>query len=201
MIIGTVTDALRGDAVYKAKIIVGERSTIRYVDKNFQITNLDPATYKLRVSAPGYESVTKNIIVGKGPTPVNISLRGTQIPDLEQIIAFSEPVKGKGIQLEIRLVNKNGLVISHFPKTPMSLNVRLYTRRETDGSYSRGKLIYSGPVNLYYDSEAPLGKIKGMIPKEQISRGTSERYGILDAILNTPQGNFKYTRTDVLLES
>jgi hypothetical protein len=155
----------------------------------------------LRVSAPGYESVAREVIVGQGPTPVHISLRGTQIPDLDQIIAFSEPIRGKGIQIEIRLVNKNGLVISHFPKTPMSLNVRLYTRRETHGGYSRGKIIYSGPVELYYDSEAPLGKIKGIIPKEMMSNGISERYGILDAILHTPQGNFMYTRTDVLLES
>ena len=202
MIVGTVTDALGGGPVYKARIVVGGRFTIRYMDKNFQITHLTPGPYTLKVSAPGYESVAKEVVVERGTTRVDIRMRGIEISGLDHILVFADSIRGGGIQLEIRFVNKEGVGIKYFPRLPMSMEAKLYARRGTQRDYTRGRLIYSGPVDLYWDAEASLGKNKGIISKERLTMlsETDGRYGVLDVILTIPQGDYRDTRADVLLE-
>lgn len=201
-VIGTVADALSGAPVYKARIAVGGRSTIRYVDKNFRITGLDPGVYTLKVSAPGYEPMKKEIIVKRGATRVDMLMRGSEIPGLDDILVFTDSIESRGIQLEIRFVNRRGVGIKHFPKLPMTMDARLYARLGTGEEYSRGRLIYSGPAELYWDPEASLGKNKGIIYKDRLAvdPGTDGRYGVLDVVLHTPQGDYRDTRADVLLE-
>jgi len=202
VIIGTVADALGGGSVYKARIVVGGRSTIRYVDKNFQITGLDLGLYTLKVSAPGYEPMKEEITVKRGTTRLEIPMRGTEIPGLDRIFVFTDSIKGRGIQVEIRFVNKRGIGIKHFPRLPMTMDARLYARLGTHEKYIRGRLIYSGPVELYWDAKASLGKNKGIIYRERltVAPGTEGRYGVLDVVLHTPQGDYRDTRVDVLLE-
>lgn len=202
ILIGTVTDALSGDPVYKARIIVAGRSTIRYMDKNFQITNLSPGNYELKVSAPGYESGTREVTVRRGTTLIDIHMRGTEIPGLGHIIVFADSIKAKGIQIEIRFVNKQGIGIKHFPRLPMTMDAKLHIMLGTREKYTRGRLIYSGPIKLSWDSEASMGKNVGIISKNklQINPETYGRFGILDVVLHTDQGDFKDTITDILLE-
>lgn len=201
-IIGTVTDALGGGPVYKAKIVVGGRSTIRYMDKNFRITHLKPGSYTLKVSAPGYESVAMEVIVKRGTTRVDIPMRGNVIPGLDHIMIFADSIKGRGIELEIRFVSKEGIGIKHHPRLPMSMDARLSARLGNQKNYTRGRLIYSGPVDLYWDAEASLAKNRGIISRQKLTVDprTDGRYGVLDVVLRTPQGDYRDTRADVLLE-
>lgn len=201
-IIGTVTDALGGGPVYKAKIVVGGRSTIRYMDENFRITHLKPGSYTLKVSAPGYESVAKEVMVKPGTTGVDIPMRGKVIPGLGHIIVFADSIKGRGIELEIRFVSKEGTGIKHYPRLPMTMDARLHARLGTQKNYTRGRLIYSGPVDLYWDPEASLARNRGIISREKLTVDprTDGRHGVLDVILHTPQGDYRDTRADVLLE-
>jgi len=202
IILGTVTDALSDDPVYKAKISVGGRSTIRYKDKKFRITNLEPGTYTLNVSAPDYESVTREVTVERGGNRVDIVMRGTEISGLDHIIVFSESVKGQGIKLEIRFVNREGKGIDHFPRLPLTMGAKLYEQHGTKENPRRGRLIYSGPVELYWDPESYLGKNKGILPTEKFGSDSKieGRYGILDVVLRTSQGDFENTVSNVLLQ-
>ena len=201
-IVGTVTDALGGGPVYEAKIVVGGRSTIRYMDKNFRITHLKPGHYRLKVSAPGYDSVAKEVIVKRGTTRVDIPMRGNVIPELDRIIVFADSIKGHGIELEIRFVSKEGIGIKHYPRLPMSMDARLSARLGTQKNYTRGRLLYSGPVDLYWDAEASVAKNRGIISREKLTVDprTDGRYGVLDVVLRTLQGDYRDTRADVLLE-
>jgi hypothetical protein len=201
IMLGTVTDALSDDPVYKAKISVGGRSTIRYKDKKFRITNLEPGTYTLHVSAPDYESVTREVTVERGGNRVDIIMRGTEIYGLDHIIVFSESVE-QGIKLEIRFVNREGKGIEHFPRLPLSMVAKLYEQHGTKENPRRGRLIYSGPVALYWDPESYLGKNRGILPTEKFGSVSKLEggYGILDVVLHTTQGDFENTVSNVLLE-
>jgi hypothetical protein len=202
VIVGTVTDALSGDPVHKAKMLVGGRSAIRYMDKNFEITNLKPGKYTLRISAPSYESVATDVSVGRGVSRVDVTMKGTEVAGLDHIIVFADSIEGQGIQLKIRFVNKEGVGIDHFPRLPMTMDAKLYSQIGTEEKYTRGRLIYSGSVDLYWDSKAYLGKNKGVIPKEKlkVDPKTDGKYGVLDMVLHSPQGDFKASRADILLE-
>jgi len=200
MIFGTVTDASSGDPVHKAKIVVGGRSTIRYLDKDFQITKLRPGKCTLTVSAPGYKSVVKEVSVGRRGTRVDVSMSGTEILGLDQIVVFAEPMREQGIQIEIRLLDGEGTVIVNFPRIPMTLDATLCVRKGTEEKHARGRLVYSGPVEIRWDSESLLGKIKGIIPKEGMRRPINGKYGLLDVVLHTAQGRFADSRADVILQ-
>ncbi|MBW2057225.1 MAG: carboxypeptidase regulatory-like domain-containing protein [Deltaproteobacteria bacterium] len=201
-IAGTVTDALGGGPVYKARIVVDGRSTIRYRDKNFRITRLKPGSYELKVTAPGYALAQIGVVVGRGTTRVEVPMRGERIPGLDHILVFADSVKNRGIELEIRFVSKDGTGIRHYPRLPVTMDARLCVRLGDERSYARGRLIYSGPVDLYWDQKAVLARNRGIIPKEKLNLDPAVEgtYGVLDVVLHTPQGDFRDTRADVLLE-
>lgn len=194
-IVGTVTDAISDDPIYGVTISVGGRSTIRYLDKNFKITHLKRGSHILKASAPGYETKTEEVHLRRGKNSMAIRLTGKEIPGLDHIIVFADSIELSGIRLEIRFVNQQGVGIMHFPRLPLTMEARLYEQLGSTEKYERGKLIYSGPVKLFWDSKASLGKNKGMIAKEklQVNRRTEGMLGIIDAILHTGQGDFKDT--------
>ncbi len=194
-IVGTVMDALSDEAIYGVRIAVGGRSTIRYVDKNFKITQLRPGRHIIRASAPGYDTKMEEVNLRRGNNLMAIRLTGKEIPGLDHIIVFADSIESSGIQLEIRFVNQQGIGIRHFPRIPFTMEARLYEQLGSKKKYERGRLIYTGPVKLFWDSKASLGKNKGMIAKEKlrVSPRTEGMLGIIDAILHTGQGDFKDT--------
>lgn len=200
-LVGTVTDALSGDPINGVRIIVGERSIVRYLDKNFKISHLKPGIHQLKASAPGYETKTAEVNLKRGNNLIDIRLMGKEIPDLGDIIVFADAIKSSGIQLEIRFVNQHGVGIKHFPRLPLTMEARLYEQLGTKENFRRGRLIYSGPVQLFWDSEASLGKNKGMIAQDKL-KVTPEidgNFGILDTVLHTSQGDFEDTAAGILL--
>jgi len=199
---GEVTDAMSGDPVYMARIVIGGRSTIRYVDKEYRITHLRHGIHTLKVTAPGYETKTTEVAIKRGVTSLDIRLDGKEIPNLDHIIVFADSVPGVGIRLDIRFVNQGGVGIKHFPRIPMTIEAKLNIRLGTREKYTKGRLIYSGPVELAWDSEAILGKNKGLIPKSKLhlNSKTDGRYGVLEVILHMNQRDFKDTISEVLLE-
>ena len=194
-ITGTVTDALSGDPIYGVRITVGGRSTVRYLDKKFKITHLKPGLHILKANASGYETKTQEANLEQGTNLMAVQLTGKEIPGLDQIIVFADSIKSSGIQFEIRFVNRQGLGIKHFPRLPLTMEAKLYGQIGSKENYTRGRLIYSGPVKLFWDPEALLGKNKGMIAKDklQVNPETDGRFGIIDAVLHTGQGDFEET--------
>jgi hypothetical protein len=83
----------------------------------------------------------------------------------------------------------------------MTMDARLYVQLGTGDHPIRGELLYSGPVDLYWDSESSLSKNKGIIPGEKLKldRKSSETYAVLDVVLHTPWGDLDNTVANVEL--
>ena len=200
MIVGEVTDALSGDPVHRAKIRVGGKSTIRYMDNNFKITKLDPGKKTIKIDAPGYESVAREVSIDRGVTRVVLAMKGIEIPGFDRMLIYTDFIPEKGIEIEVRFVDKDRNGIEHYPRLPMRMDVKLFERIGTEKQYRRGKLIYSGPVDLTWDSEAFLGKINGIIPWKKLSVNLAVgTYGVLDVVLHLPYRDLKATSADIPL--
>ena len=196
---GKIVDALSEDPVWKVNIVLDGKSTTRYMSKTYRFTGIKPGSYTFKATAPNYYSFSKEIKVKRGENILDVSLKGEKIPDLQGIIVFTESQE-KGIQLEIRFTDSKGEGITKFPCLSLDLEGKLYLRLGTEEDYSRGKELFSGPIELFWDSQAFLAKNKGIISWEKIGEHLEiEKYGVLDVVLHTPQGDFEDTVDDVKL--
>jgi len=188
---GQVTDELSGDIVRQLRIKIDGKSDILFQSKEYRLTDIPPGTHLLEAEAPYYHPFSQEIEIKSGINYFDFSMRGKEIPDLAGIICFSEPVS-QGIQIEIRFKNSQGIGISDYPALPLELEGKLYLREGTEDNYSRGDLIFEGPIKLFWDPKSYLSRNKGIISWEEISVDPeSEKYGIMELVLKTPQGNFE----------
>jgi len=198
---GKAVDVLSNDPVWKIRIVVDGKSTLkyRYPSKTYYLTGIKPGSYTLKATAPNYYDFTKDIQVKRGENIVDIPMKGKEIPDLQGIIVFSEPVE-KGVQLEIRFTNSKEEGITEFPCLSLSLEGTLWARIGSEEKYVKGRKIMEGPIELFWDSDAFLAKNKAIIPwgEIKIDRET-EKFGIMEVTLHTPQGDFSDTIDDVQL--
>ena len=126
-------------------------------------------------------------------------MRGREIPDLQGIIIFTEP-KERGIEIEIRFTDSKEEGIVNYPALPFTLEGALFVREGTEGDYRKGRKILEGPIELFWNSEEWLAKNKGIIPWDRVKpHSQEEKYGILEVVLHTPQGDFEDSSTDVKL--
>jgi len=196
---GVVADALSSDAVRQVRILVDGKSTIKFTSTSYGLTEIPPGSYTLKASAPNYYDFTKPIQVKRGKNVVDIAMRGREIPDLQGIIIFTES-KEKGIEIEIRFTDSKKEGIVDYPALPFTLEGALFVREGTDGDYEKGRKILEGPIELFWDSEEWLAKNKGIIPWDRVKpHSQKEKYGILQVVLHTPQGDFEDNSTDVKL--
>jgi hypothetical protein len=78
--------------------------------------------------------------------------------------------------------------------------VKLFNRSGGIEQVLRGRLLFSEALDIQWDQEAPLDKVKAFLGKEMITLKADEKIGILDVTLQTPQGEFRDTRDDVELD-
>lgn len=196
---GNIVDALSGDPVWKVSIVLDGKSTTKYMSRVYRFTGIKPGSYTFKATAPNYYNFSKEIKVKRGENILDVSMKGEKIPDLQGIIVFTESQE-KGIQLEIRFTDSKGEGITKFPRLSLNLEGKLYLRLGSEEDYTRGKELFSGSIELFWDSQAFLAKNKGIIPWEKIGEHLEiEKYGILDVVLHTPQGDFEDTVDDVKL--
>jgi hypothetical protein len=196
---GTIADALSGDAVREVRILVDGKSTIKFASTSYSLTEIPPGSYTLKASAPNYYDFTKPIQVKRGKNLVDIAMRGREIPDLQGIIIFTE-AKEKGIEIEIRFTDSKKEGIVNYPALPLTLEGVLFLRGGTEGNYEKRRKIFEGPIELFWDSEEWLAKNKGIIPWDRIKADSeTEKYGILQVVLHTPQGDFEDRSEEVEL--
>jgi len=198
---GKAVDALSGDPVWKIRIVVDGKSTLkyRYPSKTYYLTGIKPGSYTLKASAPGYYDFARDLEVKRGENIVDISMEGKEVPDLKRIIVFTES-QDEGVELEIRFVDSKGEGITEFPCLPLNLEGILWARIGTEKDYVKGRKIFQGPIELFWDSEAFLAKNKAVIPWEKIEVDEEvEKFGLLEVVLHTPQGDFSETVDDVPL--
>jgi len=206
---GKVVDKLSGDAVWGVRITVDGKCTTHYLSKTYHLTGVEPGAYTLVATAPNYYEFKKNIQVKKGTNIVDIFMRGKEIPDLQEVKILTKSID-KGIQLEIWFINSKGDLIKHYPCLPLTLEVKLFLDIGKE-KIKKGKKIYEGQVDLFWDADtSSIGKNKAIIPwsKINVDKEIEEREGviivkrdegILEAVLHTPQGDFKCTSVGVRL--
>jgi len=197
---GKIFDELSGDPVKGVRIVVDGRSTVLYRSTEYKLTRIPPAEYTLEASPPsGWIKFTKKIKVKTGENKLDIPLKGDKIPGLTEIICFTESDK-KGITVEIRYVDPEGIGMTEFPRLPITIEVTLWERVGEEGNYRKGKKLFEGPVQHIWDSLEYLAKNKGFIPWEKIPVDIKEeKWGIMEVRVKLQQGEFKDTVEDVQL--
>lgn len=197
---GTVVDLYSQDVVRNLSLTVDGRSDVLFRSKEYQLTKIPPGKHVLKAEAPYYHSFSQELEIKRGINVLNFAMEGKEIPDLAGIICFADPTD-RGIEVEIRFKDSKGIGISDFPGMPLRFEGKLYVREGDESNYSRGRLIYGGPIELFWDPKAYLARNKGLIPwdKIQVDR-EKEKYGIMEVVLHTPQGDFGEFIEDVELQ-
>jgi len=197
---GSIKDAYNGESVWNAQITVGNKTTFKYTSTSYSLTEIPPGSYTLKAVAPNYYDFEKSIEVKPGRNGINIVMKGKEIPDLKGILIFAISQK-KGMDIEIRLTDSELLPIKHPPGFPFTLEGELFVKEGDDKNPVKGRKIFSGPIDLRYDSKEVLAPNKGLIPWEKIKVNCEkEKLGILKVTLHTPQGRFeKETKEEVEL--
>jgi len=198
---GKVTDHYSQDVVRKLHLTIDGRSDILFQSKDYQFTHLPPGKHTLYAEAPYYHPFSQELEIKRGVNVFDFTMEGKEIPDLAGIICFADPVD-RGIQIEIRFKNSKGIGISDFPALPLQLEGKLYVREgEDEDNYSRGRLIFEGPIEIFWDPNAYLSRNKGIITWDKIEIDPEkEKYGIMELVLHTPQGDFEDVIEDVELQ-
>jgi len=196
---GRIIDALSNDSVWQAWIVVDGKSTLKFEDTRYRLTGIEPGTYTLKATAPNYTDFSKKIEIKDGKNVVNISMKGIEVPDLSEIIAFTE-TSDKGILIEIRLLDSEKTAIEHHPAIPLRMEGELFLRMGDSSDHNLGKKIFSGPIEVFWDPEENLAKNKGIIPWDKIkTEPKGNLYGLLRLNIHTDQGSFSYLVKDTEL--
>ena len=194
---GTLVDDLSQGPVWHATIVVDGRSTVKFSSTEFRLSKIDPGDYTLKVSAPNYLDVTKPITVRPGQNVLHIAMKGSGIPDLKGILTFAEPLE-KGLRVEIRLTDIDGVAITNHPAIECRLEVALYLREGVEPYYAKGMQLFEGPLDLFWDREDSLARYKGIIPWDKMEiRPKRNQIGILEATLFTSHGTFTFTNNEI----
>lgn len=195
---GKIADELSGDPVRGVRIVMGGRSTVLYRSTQYELTRIPPGEYTLEASPPsGWLKFSKNIKVKPGENKLDIPLKGDKIPGLTEIICFTESGK-KGITVEIRYVDPEGIGMTEFPQLPITVEVTLWERVGEEDNYRKGKKLFEGEIEHFWDSAAYLAKNKGFIPWDKLpTKIEEEKWGIMEVRVKLEQGEFKDTIDDV----
>jgi len=197
---GKIYDELSGDPVKGVRIVADGRSTVLYRSTSYELTHIPPGEYTLQASPPsGWVKFTKTVKVKPGENKLNIPLKGDKIPDLKEIICFSDSRKD-GITIEIRYADSKGIGMTDFPELPIKVDITIWERVGKEKHYKKGKKLFEGPIKHYWDSSAYLAKNKGFIPWSEIPvKLEDKKWGIMEIRVHLKQGDFKDTIEDVQL--
>ena len=197
IVAGTLVDELSQGPVWHATIVINGRSTVKFSTTEFRLSEIEPGEHTLKVKAPKYVKIEQPITVKSGLNIVNIAMKGSGIPELEGILAFSEPLE-KGLRVEIRLTDSYGVAITDHPAIECRLEVALALREGVEPPYAEGMQVFAGPLDLFWDRKDSLARYKGIIPWNKMAfRPKHNAIGILEATLITPQGTFKFTNEEI----
>jgi hypothetical protein len=124
-------------------------------------------------------------------------MKGSGIPNLQGVLAFSEPME-KGLRVEIRLTDSDGVAITNHPAIECRLEVALFLREGVEPYFARGMQVFNGELDLSWDKGDSLARYKGIIPWEKMEfRPKQNKIGILEATLFTSQGTFSFTNNEI----
>lgn len=162
----TVRDAVSGKWVYDASF----RLQGRLIRSHFQsdqgpvvqrFTHLKPGAAALELSAPHYQSVTREVVLKRGRNRLEqpIDLVGLEIPELRDFIMFEDRDSGD-IVVEIRPVSKAGPAVVNHPCLDLWIGARvtvqmkngLPVQAETEEGSVRGQELFRGRLEWQFDA-------------------------------------------------
>lgn len=194
---GQVFDAVSGMPIYGVRITYGNRSTTRYLSKEFKLTSLPKGQGTLKAKAPGYLEAVKKIHINGEKTTVSIALHGKEVPGLGGVLVWGTAEKD-GLMLDIRLTTAEGIGIERFPSLSFRSTVMISENLGPPQAPIRGKVLYEGSPKIYFDYASKLEKLKCRIPWSEIREQRSGvNFWVLDFELRTQQGAFHWTRGDI----
>lgn len=197
---GNIYDELSGDPVRGVKLVIDGRSTILYHTTRYKLTKIPPGEWTLQASPPsGWLKFEKTVEIKKGENKLDIPLKGDRIPDLSEIICFTESHKD-GIIVEIRWVDSKGIGMTEFPRLPIKIDVTLWEKIGEEENFQKGKKLFEGEIQHFWDSSEYLSKNKGKLPWDRIPVNFEDKkYGIMEVRVHLEQGDFKDEIDDVKL--
>lgn len=196
---GEIIDALSKDSVWHAWIVLEGKSILKFEDTHYRLTGIEPGKHTLTANAPNYEDFSKEVQVNEGVNRFDIRMKGIEVPDLSDIIAFAEATE-KGIVVEVRLLDREKVAIEHHPAIPFEMEGELFLPHSDGAQDKTGDRVFKGPITTFWDPEEKLAKNKGIIPWDSMDAKPRENLnGILRLNVHTAQGNFSYEVKDIEL--
>ena len=194
---GQVFDAASGMPVHGVRITYGNRSTTRYLSKEFQLTSLPKGQGILKATAPGYHKAVQKVRINREVTTVSVPLHGKKVPGLGGVLVWGAKEKD-GLRQDIRLTTPEGVGIEYFPSLSFRSNVTISENLGTSQIPTRGKHLYEGSPKVFFDYSSKLEKLKCRIPWSEIEEARAGvELGVLDFDLRTEQGTYHWTRGDI----
>lgn len=196
---GEIIDALSKDSVWHAWIVLDGKSILKFEGTHYRLTGMEPGMHTLTATAPDYEDFSKEVQVNAGVNRFDIRMNGIEVPDLSDIVAFTE-TSDKGIVVEVRLLDREKVAIEHHPAIPFEMEGELFLRPSDSAENKMGDRVFRGPIRTFWDPEEKLAKNKGIIPWDRVDVEPRENLNaVLRLNVHTAQGDFSYDVKDIEL--
>jgi len=160
-----------------------------------RFTHLKPGKATLELSAPDYQSVSRDLELKRGRNQLAepIDMVGLEIPELKSFIMFEDLV-GSDIQVQIRPVSKAGPAVVNHPCIDLWIGARvtvqmkggLPVQAETEQGSVRGEELFRGRIDWKFDPyPETVFRYSATIPGAKI-KPTKAPYWVVDYLVVLP---------------
>ncbi len=160
-----------------------------------RFTHLKPGKATLELSAPDYQSVSRELVLKRGRNRLSepIDMVGLEIPNLKSFIMF-EDLAGKDIQVQIRPVSTAGPAVVNHPCIDLWIGARvtvqmkggLPVQAETEQGSVRGEELFRGKIDWKFDPyPETVFRYSALIPGAKI-KPTTAPYWVVDYLVVLP---------------
>jgi hypothetical protein len=205
-----VQDSVSNGWVWNAAMRLQDRVMRGYYQsdaglKLYRFTHLKPGRSTLTVDAPGYETVSKSLVLTKGRNrfPGPIIMRGLQLPHLRSFAVF-ERLSGSDVAVQLRPIGEDGQALVNHPCLDIRIGCKVFVQlkngvpiqQPVDSGSSKGRRLFQGIIPWRWDSSPEaVFRYSAVIPAEGISADDSD-YRIIDYIVLIPDP-LKITATEL----
>jgi hypothetical protein len=149
----TVLDAVSNSWVYNSYITIQNRVIRGFKSTTFTFHNLKTGKHLLSVSAPHYDSEEVEVSIHSGNNILKepVELTGYEIPDLDDIALF-EGKKDDTMQLDFRLVRRDGHAVTNHPCLPITIYCQISEQRDDEAAPQRGETLYADSVKWAWNT-------------------------------------------------
>ncbi len=196
----SLRDAVSGGWVWDLTARIQDRVIRGYYQSDagpitYRFTKLKPGKAALTLSAPGYQSLSIPVRLGRGANRLGdpVLMLGLQIPGLDHFLAF-ETLKGRDIEVQLRPVGSDGRAILNHPCLGLWVGARVFVEmngvvpavQEIPSGAARGARLFSGALSWSWDP-APESQFRygAVIPGASMA-ADPHPYRVIDYLVVVP---------------